>query len=374
MGAAGAREAPWSRRREGESGGESVRRPILSLTERQRPPPSTLRAEMAKRGERLEPSRARSLLSGSEAWLFDCDGVLWRGESAVPGAAEALRRLEGEGKKRLCYVTNNSSRTRRAYTEKLRRLGFPPAEERQVFGSAYCAARFLRSALPPGGAAYVLGGAALSAELEAAGVAHLGAGPAPPPEDHAHFGASAPLDPRVRAVLVGYDQHFCYGKLCLALRYLLQEGGQEEGGGGGGGGPGGGGGGGRCLLVATNRDHRLPLEGGAAVPGTGCLVKAVETAAEREAFVVGKPSRYIFDCVVSEFHIDPSRTVMVGDRLDTDILMGNTCGLTTLLTLTGVTTLEEVQGHLESGCPERRSLVPDYYVDSIADLLPAFRD
>ncbi|KFW03647.1 Phosphoglycolate phosphatase, partial [Eurypyga helias] len=104
---------------------------------------------------------------------------------------------------------------------------------------------------------------------------------------------------------------------------------------------------------------------------SGCLVKAVETAAQREAFIVGKPNRYMFDCVVSEFNIDPARTIMVGDRLDTDILMGNNCGLTTLLTLTGVTTLDEVKGHLESDCPARQSLVPDYYVDSIADLLPA---
>lgn len=103
-------------------------------------------------------------------------------------------------------------------------------------------------------------------------------------------------------------------------------------------------------------------------------MKAVETAAEREAFIVGKPNRYMFDCVASEFDIDPARTIMVGDRLDTDILMGNTCGLTTLLTLTGVTTLEEVKGHEESDCPARQSLVPDYYVDSIADLLPALQD
>ncbi|XP_054850646.1 glycerol-3-phosphate phosphatase [Eublepharis macularius] len=310
-------------------------------------------ASAGKRCERLEAASVRAVLAAADAVLFDCDGVLWRGEAAVPGAPEVLRLLEAAagGGKRLCYVTNNSSRTRQAYTEKLRRLGFPPAEARQVFGSAFCAARYLSRALPPGGAAYVLGGAALSAELEAAGVAHLGAGPAPPP-DSAHFGARAPLDPAVRAVLVGYDEHFSYGKLCLALRYLLRPG---------------------CLLLATNRDHRLPLEGGSAVPGTGCLVKAVETAAEREAFVIGKPSRYIFECVASEFNIDPARTIMVGDRLDTDILMGNNCGLTTLLTLTGVSTLAEVQGHLESNCPERRKLVPDYYVDSIADLLPVLK-
>ncbi|NWI11075.1 PGP phosphatase, partial [Crypturellus soui] len=175
--------------------------------------------------------------------------------------------------------------------------------------------------------------------------------PGPAPADWAR----APLEPAVRAVLVAFDEHFSYAKLCQALRYL-QRGGPD------------------CLLVGTNRDHRLPLEGGAAIPGTGCLVKAVETAAEREAFIVGKPNRYMFDCVVSEFNIDPARTIMVGDRLDTDILMGNSCGLTTLLTLTGVTTLEDVKGHLESGCPDRQRLVPDYYVDSIADLLPALED
>ncbi|XP_033023013.1 glycerol-3-phosphate phosphatase [Lacerta agilis] len=307
---------------------------------------------MAKRCERLGSSAAaRSALRDAEAVLFDCDGVLWRGEAAIPGAAEALGRLAGAGKQ-LCYVTNNSSRTRQAYVEKLQRLGFPPAETRQVFGSAYCAARYLSHALPAGGAAYVLGGAALSAELEAVGVAHLGAGPAPEPGS-ANFGSRAPLDPSVRAVLVGYDEHFSYGKLCLALRYLMRDG---------------------CLLVGTNRDNRLPLEGGSAVPGTGCLVKAVETAAEREAFIIGKPSRYIFECVGKEFNIDPARTIMVGDRLDTDILMGNNCGLTTLLTLTGVSTLQEVKGHLESDCPERRNLVPDYYVDSIADLLPTLQD
>nr|XP_016853927.1 PREDICTED: glycerol-3-phosphate phosphatase isoform X1 [Anolis carolinensis] len=306
----------------GRSGGGARRRLSQPPSpENLRAPSEALSSIMAaaggggKRCRRLDPSLAPSVFSGAEAVLFDCDGVLWRGDTAVPGAAETLRRLEGENDKKqkrrlLCYVTNNSSRTREAYTEKLRRLGFPPAEARQVFGSGFCAARFLRAALPPGGASstYVLGGPALAAELEAAGVPHLGAGPTPeslssPSESPAVlFGTRAALDPSVGAVLVGYDEHFSYGKLCLALRYLRRD-------------P-------QCLLVGTNRDHRLPLEGGSALPGTGCLVKAVETAAEREAFIVGKPSRYIFECVMKEFNIDPARTIMVGDRLDTDILMG----------------------------------------------------
>ncbi|XP_062359783.1 glycerol-3-phosphate phosphatase [Cinclus cinclus] len=308
-------------------------------------------ADGPRRCRRLEGEAARAALANADTLLFDCDGVLWRGEAAVSGAAETLGRLAAAGK-RLCYVTNNSGRTRAAYTEKLRRLGFPAAEPRHIFSSAFCAARYLRQALPPGAAAYVLGSPALAAELEAVGIPHLGPGPAALPGPTPKDWVQAPLDPAVRAVLVGFDEHFSYAKLCQALRYLLR-------------------GGTDCLLVGTNRDHRLPLEGGAGIPGTGCLVKAVETAAQREAFIVGKPNRFMFDCVAGEFQVDPARTIMVGDRLDTDILMGNDCGLTTLLTLTGVTALDEVRGHQDSGCPARHSLVPDFYVDSIADLLPA---
>ncbi|RLV62016.1 hypothetical protein DV515_00019771, partial [Chloebia gouldiae] len=190
---------------------------------------------------------ARAVLANTDTLLFDCDGVLWRGEAAVSGAAAVLGKLAAAGK-RLCYVTNNSGRTRAAYTEKLRRLGFPPAEPRHIFSSAFCAARYLRQALPPGAAAYVLGSAALAAELEAVGIPHLGPGPAALPGPAPADWVEAPLDPAVRAVLVGFDEHFSYAKLCQALRYLLR------------GGP-------DCLLVGTNRDHRLPLEGGAGIPG-----------------------------------------------------------------------------------------------------------
>ncbi|XP_032462293.1 glycerol-3-phosphate phosphatase isoform X3 [Phocoena sinus] len=107
--------------------------------------------------------------------------------------------------------------------------------------------------------------------------------------------------------------------------------------------------------------------------GTGCLVRAVEMAAQRQADVIGKPSRFIFDCVSQEYGINPERTIMVGDRLDTDILLGVTCGLKTILTLTGVSTLRDVKSNQESDCLSKKKMVPDFYVDSIADLLPALQ-
>uniref|UniRef100_F6XAV0 Pyridoxal phosphatase n=2 Tax=Ornithorhynchus anatinus TaxID=9258 RepID=F6XAV0_ORNAN len=79
----------------------------------------------------------------------------------------------------------------------------------------------------------------------------------------------------------------------------------------------------------------------------------------------------MFECITERFDLDPARTLMVGDRLETDILFGHRCGLTTVLTLTGVSQLEEAQAYMASGQPD---LVPDYYVDSIADLIAGLED
>lgn len=107
--------------------------------------------------------------------------------------------------------------------------------------------------------------------------------------------------------------------------------------------------------------------------GTGCLLQAVETAAQHPAQTVGKPNQFMFQCVSSEYGLDAGRCLMVGDRLDTDIMLGSNCGLKTLLTLTGVSTVAEAEEHQKSGAADRLGMVPDYYVESIADLLPALQ-
>ncbi|XP_041061813.1 glycerol-3-phosphate phosphatase [Carcharodon carcharias] len=290
------------------------------------------------------------ILASVDTLLFDCDGVLWRGESPIPGAVQLINRLQEQGK-RVFFLTNNSTKSRQMYGEKLRALGFQARPE-QVFGTAPCSALYLRQEARLRGSVYLIGGATLRGELQTQGIACSGSGPGPeltPGPGPTQVWAAEPLDPAVGAVLVGFDEHFTYMKLCRATRYLQNP---------------------ACIFLATNTDTLLPLEGGG-VPGTGCLVKAIEAASNRTAHVIGKPSTFMLECMVKEHGINPSRTVMVGDRLDTDILMGSNCGLRTILTLTGVSTLEEARAHQESNSPDRHKLVPSFYVESVADLLPA---
>ncbi|KAG8557456.1 hypothetical protein GDO81_016638 [Engystomops pustulosus] len=196
----------------------------------------------ASKCSRLAGERSRQFLASVDTFLFDCDGVLWRGDEAVPGAPELVTGLRNSGK-RVFYLTNNSTKTRAMYADKLGRLGFG-AEAAEVFGTAYCTARYLRDVARLRGKVYLIGGPALSRELEAAGIAHVGGGPEPVTGGMKEW-AGLEKDPDVRAVVVGFDEHFSYMKLTRALHYLREPG---------------------CLFIATNTDTRLPLEGGAAIP------------------------------------------------------------------------------------------------------------
>uniref|UniRef100_A0A672F732 Glycerol-3-phosphate phosphatase n=1 Tax=Salarias fasciatus TaxID=181472 RepID=A0A672F732_SALFA len=297
---------------------------------------------------RLSGALVRPLLDSVDCVLFDCDGVIWRGDQAIPGAPQVINLLKESGKK-VFFVTNNSTKTRKMYADKLATLGFHASEE-EVFGTAYCSAMYLKTVCRLDGKVYLIGSPAMRQELEAVGIQQTGVGPDPVSGKQSDW-ANVALDPEVKAVLVGFDEHFSYMKLNRALQYLSQQG---------------------CLFVGTNRDSRLPLEGGKAVPGTGCLLQAVETAAQCQAQTVGKPNRFMYDCVASQFGLSRDRCLMVGDRLDTDIMLGSNCGLKTLLTLTGVSTVADAEAHQQSGCAERQGMVPDYYVESIADLLPEY--
>ncbi|KAM3842099.1 pyridoxal phosphate phosphatase [Diretmus argenteus] len=298
---------------------------------------------------KIRGSGIRELLDNKHTVLFDCDGVIWNGDAAVRGAPEAVSLLKRHGKK-VYFVTNNCTRPRATYATKFSRLGFTDVAEEEIFSSAYCSAAYLRDAeLQEGGKVFVIGCQGLMEELREAGV------PVVVEESDQRAGNiyDYPLDPDVRAVLVGYDDQFTFSKLAKACCYLQNP---------------------ACLFLATDPDPWHPLRGGRITPGSGSLTAAVETASSRTATVIGKPSCFMFECIASQFGLDPARSLMVGDRLETDILFGAKCGLDTLLTLTGVSTMEEAQEHKDSQDPERKNLVPDYVIDTIADFIEAYKE
>merc|ERR1711997_519007 len=107
-------------------------------------------------------------------------------------------------------------------------------------------------------------------------------------------------------------------------------------------------------------DPMFPVGKGCVLPGTGAFVAAVQTAACRNPIVLGKPEKFMFEAVKMVYpEIDPKRTLMIGDRADTDILLGKNCDLTTLMVGTGIGTLSQVRGWESNEDVQSKRLVPD---------------
>lgn len=272
---------------------------------------------------------ARELLEGHDAWVFDCDGVLWSGSlGLLPGSARLLAELAALGK-RVIFVTNNSARSRQAYAEKFAQLGLAVKPE-QIVPSSFAAARWLKRNRPSIEAAYVIGEAGVEDELRAVGVdvVRCAAGAF----SEAEF-ASASADPRVGAVVVGADSAFSFAALAGASLCLEQLAG--------------------CLFVATNADD-YDVVGDRRLPGNGALVAAIQAASGRPPDAVcGKPSADLAEFLLEEFELDPARTIVVGDRLDTDIALAHAMGASSLLVLTGVASASDASKvrRVQPECP-----------------------
>ncbi|KAJ6300943.1 hypothetical protein OIU76_021699 [Salix suchowensis] len=296
----------------------------------------------AKRAAQLlSTQNIRSLFDPVEAFLFDCDGVIWKGDKLIDGVSETLDWLRSKGKK-LVFVTNNSLKSRIQYAKKFHSLGISVAED-EIFSSSFAAAMYLKvNNFPQEKKVYVIGGEGILEELQIAGFTGLGG-----PEDGEKRVELKPNslfehDESVGAVVVGIDPRINYYKLQYGTLCIREN-------------PG-------CLFIATNRDavgHMTDLQ---EWPGAGSMVAAMCGSTEREPIVVGKPSTFMMDFLLEKFHINTSKMCMVGDRLDTDILFGQNAGCKTLLVLSGVTTQTTLQD-------PSNNVQPDYYTSQVSDLL-----
>jgi glycerol 3-phosphatase-2 len=257
------------------------------------------------------------LISKFDALLADLDGVVYAGPNAIPGAVESLRKLAEIGVG-LGYVTNNASRTPAQVAQHLRDLG-APAEDHQVVSSSQAAGELLASLLPAGARVLVTGGDALAAEVELVGLVPV------------RSEAEKPV-----AVVQGFHPDLGWKDLAEAS-FVVAAG---------------------ALWVATNTDMSIPQARGIA-PGNGSLVGAVTAATGKFPLVAGKPEAPLFHAAAKRLAAD--RPLVVGDRLDTDILGGNRAGFATVAVLTGVDTRESV---LAARTLER----PGFLINDLTDL------
>lgn len=250
-------------------------------------------------------------------FLFDLDGTVYRGDHLLPGAKGAIAALREAGR-RVCFLSNKPIQSRADYAAKLTRLGIPTDVE-EVVNSSYVLARYLAQHAP-GARCFVIGEPPLVAELAAAGLR---------PQD----------GPAVDWVVVAFDRTFDYRKLEVAFQAVRRY---------------------RARLIGTNPDRTCPVEGGE-IPDAAGMIAAVEAVTgARVDPVVGKPSPIMLGVALERLGLAAGECAVVGDRLETDIAMGQAAGLATILVLTGITAAED---------PAIARVRPDHVLGSLEELL-----
>lgn len=261
-------------------------------------------------------------MSAPHAYLFDLDGTIYLGDGLLAGALETVRGLRERGATVL-FCSNNPTKSPLDYAEKLTRLGLPtPVED--VYTSLVATVAWIRRHRPHA-TVFPIGEAPLVEALTAADIA---------------ISEEAEL---IDLVISSYDRTFDYRKLQIAFDAIWMYR--------------------RAELVATNPDRYCPFPGGRGQPDAACITAAIEAGTQTICLAVfGKPSRDFFDVIATERGLDPARTVMVGDRIQTDMAFGRAAGAGAALVLTG----EAQPGDAERADPAIR---PHISLPSIDHLL-----
>jgi HAD superfamily hydrolase (TIGR01450 family) len=265
---------------------------------------------------RRRPTR---LYSG---YVFDLDGTLYLGDALLPGAASTLAAIRAAGA-RVAFLTNKPLETPAAYAAKLTELGIP-AHADDVVSSTDALLRYL-AGHAPGSRILPIAEPLLVGMLEDAGFEVMDPETADPT--------------KAEIVVVSWDRTFDYAKLLAAFRAVRSG----------------------ARLVATNPDPFCPTPDGD-LPDCAAMLAAIEvsTGATAEA-IVGKPSPHMAATLLDRLALPAGDTILVGDRLMTDVRMAQEAGMASALVLSGATSLASAS---------RATIVPDFVLDGVADVLP----
>lgn len=259
-------------------------------------------------------------LSEIKALVSDMDGVLWRGDDKLP-AMEDLFVFLREQNIPFVLATNNSGRHTDNYIQKLAKMGVPNIRTQELVTSATATVDYLNQQYPNGARLFVIGNEGLFQTLQ-----------------EADFTIT---DTNVDAVVVGLDFNFSYAKARQATLLIRNEG---------------------AGFIGTNPDTTFPSPEGL-VPGAGSLIGMLQLTTDITPVIIGKPKRAMFEVALQRLGTNANETLMLGDRLNTDIEGGYNAGLKTALVLTGVNSREDIS-----------DIQPDYIFDNLPTLLQAWRE
>ncbi len=252
-------------------------------------------------------------LRSMKAFICDMDGVIYHGRHLLPGAKEFVHWLQANNKK-FIFLTNCAVRSQQQIHEKLAKLGVDVSLE-HVYSSGIATAEFLKKQKPDG-SAYVIGTQSLCAAIEAVGYRIDDQNP-----DY---------------VVVSDSDDYNYREICNAVEFVKRG----------------------AKLIGTNPDITGPTERGI-MPGTGSLVVPIELATAAKTYFIGKPNPVIMRQALDRLGCHSKETVMIGDRMDTDIVGGIEAEFTTVLVLTGVTQGADIN---------RYAYQPDYVLQNVGEI------
>ncbi len=249
-------------------------------------------------------------------FIIDMDGVLIEGKTIIPGADVFINKLIKQ-KRNFLVLTNNPVYTPRDLAHRLQEIGLQ-IDENQIFTSALATAAFLQRQRP-NGKAYVLGESGLTQAIHDIGYIITDINP-----DY---------------VVLGETMAYNFEMIKKAIRLIHDKG---------------------ARFIATNPDSSGPSEGGL-VPACGAMAALIEKASGVSPFFVGKPNALMMRMALNHLNVHSENTIMVGDRMDTDMVAGVTSGMETILVLSGVTKEEDI---------DKYPYLPTHTKKSVADIEP----
>lgn len=256
-----------------------------------------------------------TILKNIDMFLLDMDGTIYLDDDLFDGSLDFINKIIKQNKKYI-FLTNNSSKSKNDYLNKLEKLGIP-AKEENIFTSGMAMGMYLNNNYP-NKKVYLVGTKALEKELLSYSINLVNENP--------------------DIVLIGFDRELTYEKLEKACEYL------DNG----------------AIFLATNTDYVCPIKDHRYIPDCGSICKMITTATSKTPKFIGKPEPDMINIIANQYNLPKNKIAMIGDRVYTDIACGYNAKCITICVLSGESTMNTIN---------ESDIKPDFIFNSIKDII-----